>query len=105
MTNLFEEVGFEKAGQLYAETLTKAKSHKDAVGKIGVAIQKELERIGMGQPVNAIAVATGLKPTHVRRLLTGEFLRFTLAQLVDIALDLGMQVEVKVKKAKTVTPD
>lgn len=105
MTNIFEEVGFDKADQLYAAILAKAKSHEDAVGKLGDAIQKELERIGLGQPVNAIAVATGLKPTHIRRLLAGEFLRFTLAQLVDIALDLDMQIEVRVKKAKTVTPD
>jgi predicted XRE-type DNA-binding protein len=98
MTNIFEEVGMDKADGLYKEVLMKAKSLDNAVGRIGSAIQAELNRLGNTE--KEIVEATGIKRSHVRRLLTGEFKKFSLAQLVDIALEIGLMVEVKVIKPK-----
>ncbi len=102
MSNVFEDIGFDNADYLLKATLAKAKSREEAVGKLAEKIQHELNQIGGSE--KSISDATGIKRTHVRRLLAGEFQKFCLSKLVDIALQIDMDIEVRVKKPKPSKP-
>lgn len=102
MSNVFKDVGFEDAEMRLNDALDKAKSRIRVIEKLGKAAQKNLNERGGSE--KQISDETGLSKSHVRRLLTGEFQKFTLSQLVDIALQLDMDIEIRVKNPKSEKP-
>lgn len=82
--NIFKDIGLPNAD----EHLLKA--------DIVIGLAKLIESKGLSQ--SKIATITGISQPDLSRLLRGNFERFSLDRLLQAFLDLGSDIEIRVKK-------